>query len=180
VVDYKDRNTLNNRKSNLRICTQQNNIWNQIGSEKTSKFKGVCKCKGKYRSKYFEAKIMENGKVVSLGQFVSEHNAAHAYNKAAVRIHGPFARLNENLEEENLKDEIIYNSKYKNNKTKYIGVNFHKQSGKYRARVKIDKKEISLGYFNSAVEAAKAYNDGAIRYSKNRKRRLKLNKIEEE
>lgn len=47
------------------------------------------------------------------------------------------------------------------NTTGYKGVDFFKQYGKYRARVKFNKKEYHLGYFDSAIEAAKAYNKKA-------------------
>jgi hypothetical protein len=38
------------------------------------------------------------------------------------------------------------------------GVGFHKQCQKWRARFRIDGKEISLGLFNTKIEAIKAYN----------------------
>lgn len=41
--------------------------------------------------------------------------------------------------------------------SKYVGVGFHKQSGKWRARIRIGKKEKHLGLFDSELEASEAY-----------------------
>lgn len=54
------------------------------------------------------------------------------------------------------------NSKIRrNNKAGFKGVNLHKQSGLWRARITVERKEISLGYFETAAEAAHAYDNGA-------------------
>ena len=49
---------------------------------------------------------------------------------------------------------------HKGNVTGYKGVYRH-SSGKYAARICVDKKQISLGYFDSALDAAQAYNAAA-------------------
>lgn len=43
-------------------------------------------------------------------------------------------------------------------KSPYRGVRFHKQSGRWDARIKLDKREISLGYYPAPDDAARAYN----------------------
>ena len=48
--------------------------------------------------------------------------------------------------------------------SKYNGVTLNKESGKYRAYIVIDRKYCHLGVFNSAIEAAKAYNAAAIKH----------------
>lgn len=50
----------------------------------------------------------------------------------------------------------------KNSSTKLTGVGFHKPSGLYQSRIALNKKRIPLGYFNSAKEAAQAYNNFVI------------------
>ena len=50
----------------------------------------------------------------------------------------------------------------KNNKTGYRGVSFRKRLGKYVARICINSKTIHLGYFQTAVEGAIAYNNYII------------------
>ncbi|MBF0253189.1 MAG: HNH endonuclease [Candidatus Omnitrophica bacterium] len=187
VVDHKDRNTLNNRQSNLRVCTQRENTFNSIGVNKTSKFKGVHKCiNDKYKSKYFVAKIRINSKKEKiLGYYTNEHNAALAYNIAAKEYFGEFAFLNDGLDRVNPEDEIIYLSgednsrKNKKIKDSYRGVTLHNKTGKYRARLTIKKKEICLGYFMTPEEAAMAYNEAVLKNKKNITSRIKLNRIEE-
>lgn len=83
-VDHKDGNGLNNCKSNLRLCTQQQNLRNR--------------------------------------------------------------------------------RKCINNRCGYKGVSFHRQMGLYRARVSVDQKQVFYRYFKTAIDAARAYNEAAIRH----------------
>lgn len=50
-----------------------------------------------------------------------------------------------------------------NNTTGYKGVTLEK-SGRYRARIRVNYKEISLRSFPTAIEAARAYDDAAKKY----------------
>lgn len=52
----------------------------------------------------------------------------------------------------------------KNSETGYKGVSFSKMHGKYRAYIKINYKQIWLGYHKTAEEAARAYNRAAAKY----------------
>lgn len=102
LVDHKDGNTLNNQKSNLRICNQSQNCQNRSTRvNKTSLYKGVSLLtqKKKYKSKIYiwqtwHAHIMTNGTAIKLGSFKNERDAAMAYNEAALKYHGEFAKLN--------------------------------------------------------------------------------------
>ncbi|MFE0595423.1 HNH endonuclease [Paenibacillus lactis] len=92
VVDHINGNPLDNRKINLRIVTQQQNLFNKSPSCKsTSKFKGVYWYKA--RSKWC-SKIMLDGRYRHIGYFESEIEAALAYNKAARELFGDCAKLN--------------------------------------------------------------------------------------
>jgi hypothetical protein len=94
VIDHKDRNTLNNQKSNLRRCTfHQNNTNKKPHTNSTSKYLGVCKKINK-RSIKWRANIRINGKQTSLGFFDTEQQAAIAYDNAAKIHFGEFAYLN--------------------------------------------------------------------------------------
>ena len=91
VVDHIDRNSLNNRRSNLRLCTYQQNIFNQRGRKGTSRYKGVHWDKQK---KAWTACIEKNDKAIKLGFFDDETSAAKAYDKKAGELFGEFAYLN--------------------------------------------------------------------------------------
>jgi len=91
-VDHIDRNTLNNSKRNLRICSSQENNRNRIAnSNSSSKYKGVHFCSTKNR---WIARIRENYKIIHLGTFKNEEDAAKAYDKKARIMHKDFGRYN--------------------------------------------------------------------------------------
>lgn len=92
-TDHKNRNGLDNRRENLRSATQTQNNAN-IPKRKglhSSRFKGVSWSPA--RSKW-EAKTSVNGKTIHLGRYISEIDAAKAYDRAAVEYFGEFALLN--------------------------------------------------------------------------------------
>ena len=92
-VDHADGDRLNNRRSNLRSCTNQQNQFNQKPrSNAASKYKGVTIAKNRPRP--YCASIHLDGTKIHLGVFVSEKKAALAYNEAAVEYFGDFARVN--------------------------------------------------------------------------------------
>ncbi len=89
-IDHRNRNRLDNRKLNLRICTSQQNSFNREGSSKRiSKYKGVSRIDNGWI-----AKIVLNRESKYLGYFNNEEDAARAYDRAAIRYHGDFAYTN--------------------------------------------------------------------------------------
>lgn len=50
----------------------------------------------------------------------------------------------------------------KSNTSGFKGVNWHKRSGTYEARIKINKRSVFLGNFATAQEAANAYDKAAL------------------
>lgn len=91
-VDHKNHDTLDNRRSNLRVCTRSQNIMNtRKRPNKTSKYLGVSKCNKVDR---WRSTISKDGKNYHLGNFKSELDAAVAYNKKAKELFGEFAVLN--------------------------------------------------------------------------------------
>lgn len=89
-VDHIDRNGLNNQRSNLRLASPRQNMWNRgKNRNNTSGYTGVTRNKGSW-----VAQITINGKCVNLGRFADPVTAAHAYDEAARRHRGKFAVLN--------------------------------------------------------------------------------------
>lgn len=98
VVDHINRNRLDNRRENLRVASRSQNTANSIKpSTNTSGFKGVHYRKDQGRWRAF---IRVNKKGISLGQYSTAEEAAKAYNEAAVKYFGEFARLNDIKEDE--------------------------------------------------------------------------------
>ncbi len=92
VVDHINHNGLDNRKSKLRLCTPKQNARNMRPRKGcSSKYKGVSYHKVK---KLFQAYIRHNSKIIHLGYFKNEIDAAKAYDKAAKKFFGEFAYLN--------------------------------------------------------------------------------------
>ena len=94
--DHKDGNGLNNQRENLRVATNGQNMANKkshINSQ--SKYKGVSRMKNrKGEYVYWLARVQFNKISKNLGIFKTELDAAIAYNKAAIELHGEFANLN--------------------------------------------------------------------------------------
>lgn len=93
-IDHINGEGLDNRRSNLRRCTQSQNAANRIrgfDSGYSSKYRGVSWHK---RGKKWIASIRVNGQHIHLGSFSKETDAALAYDEAAIEHFGQFARLN--------------------------------------------------------------------------------------
>jgi hypothetical protein len=91
-VDHRDLDGLNCCKDNLRIATHQENQRNRTKYRcNTTGYKGVFR--NSSTSKW-RAMITVNGKNVHLGYFIHIVDAAKAYDAAASKYFGEFARLN--------------------------------------------------------------------------------------
>jgi hypothetical protein len=92
-VDHINGNGLDNQRSNLRKGSTRQNQWN-TGKRRngvTSRFKGVSF--DRRRNKYY-AEICVSRKRIKLGAFSCELDAARAYDSAAKKHHGDFAKTN--------------------------------------------------------------------------------------
>ena len=90
VVDHINGDGLDNRRSNLRLCTRGQNLMNKKPNRKgSSAFKGVSKRRDK-----FVTKIRLGGKDFHIGTFTSEVEAAKAYDHKARELFGEFAWCN--------------------------------------------------------------------------------------
>lgn len=90
VVDHINGDTLDNRRSNLRICTQQENSMNKkMNSNNTSGVKGVYWCKNANK---WRAKIQVDGKEKHLGLFSNLEDAKKARELAEEKYYGEYNR----------------------------------------------------------------------------------------
>lgn len=92
-VDHINGNGLDCRKSNMRLCSKPQNGWNALkrSGKSSSKFKGVS---WRPETRKWVARIAPNRTTIRLGCFEDEIAAAKAYNEAAKRYFGEFAKLN--------------------------------------------------------------------------------------
>jgi len=89
-IDHKDGNRANNKFENLRLATSSQNLSNR-GKLKNNagNYKGVTRHRFGYVSQ-----IRVNRKQIHIGTFKTEEEAAEAYNQAAIKHHGEYAKLN--------------------------------------------------------------------------------------
>jgi len=92
LVDHKDGDGLNNRRSNLRLATKSQNSMNRRPNRSgTSGYKGVSFHR---KARKWVACLKFQGRYHHLGLFASEEDAARAYDRKATELFGEFARLN--------------------------------------------------------------------------------------
>jgi hypothetical protein len=92
LVDHINRDTLDNRRENLRIANKSENAINSRKRPSVySQYRGVSWCK---KMRRWIATIRRDGTTKHLGLFLTDHDAARAYNAAALSLHGAFAVFN--------------------------------------------------------------------------------------
>lgn len=157
-VDHINRDKLDNRKSNLRLVTRSQNCANR-GSFKNSKskYKGV---RWNKKIGLWEAAIGKDGVITTIGAFNDEIAAASAYNEYARKMWGEYAVLNDIQEVDFRRARHL---KSLNAQSRFRGVT-RRKSGKWVARITINGKRESLGYFDSEEDAARAFNEAYVKY----------------
>lgn len=91
-IDHINGNKLDNRSCNLRFASYCQNR-NNVGKKKSTKnkFKGITFNKRKNK---WQAQIGHNYKNITIGSFDNQEDAAKAYDKKAIELHGEYACLN--------------------------------------------------------------------------------------
>lgn len=84
-VDHINRDPSDNRWCNLRLVTQQQNMWNAIHPTGKTRLRGVSKVNNKYR-----ASVHNNNKRVHIGYFSSAEAAAEAVLSWCRKVRGEF------------------------------------------------------------------------------------------
>lgn len=142
LVDHINMNTLDNRKSNLRIVNRTNNRANQKKSKiknPTSKFKGVFFDK---THKRWNCKVTKENKMFFHGKFKDEISAAFAYNYYASLAFGEHARLNDLEKHKELEKEWKNKQiKRKNNSKQkiYKYINWDEKQNVWKASIQSKK-----------------------------------------
>lgn len=152
MVDHWNGNGLDNRRKNLRHCTNaQNQANQQLRLDSRTGFRGV---DFHAPSQFFRAHIKLDGKKRYLGQFATARDAAIAYDNAARSLYGEFARPNF----PDIQEEPTPTTR---RKRKSRGV-IHTKSGVFYVRFKIDGKVRQFGTYHdehTAGLAAQAKRD---------------------
>lgn len=88
-IDHCDRDTHNNRWSNLRLATRAQNLVNRgVGRNNTSGFRGVSLYRPRNK---WRARISHRGRQIVLGYYDTPEEASEAYCQAARELYGEFA-----------------------------------------------------------------------------------------
>lgn len=89
-IDHINGTRCDNRRDNLRFCSNAENIRNiGLSAHNTSGCKGVTRFRGKWLARITVDRVSKH-----LGIFADIHDAARAYNEAALEYHGEFAYQN--------------------------------------------------------------------------------------
>lgn len=161
MVDHINGNKLDNRKVNLRLCTNSQNQANRKAVRGVSVFKGVTWQRRSSGTGFWKAQIIVNGEVKYLGAHRTDLEAAKAYNEAATKYFGEFAAINDLslpastlISSERLQIKRATPSGFK-------GVSYDKARGKWMGQLKFNGVTYLKKRFSTAEEAAQAYDVAA-------------------
>lgn len=173
-VDHINHNKLDNRKCNLRLVTNQQNKFNskKPSHAKTSKYKGVSWRK---LTGLWIAQIRVNGKDEILGRYDSEETAAVAYNVYAKKYFGEYALLNDVPFDPDWETKKVLDRRSGSGKSRYVGLTYIQKRDAWNVYITVKRERIYVGTFTNEIEAAKAYNEAALKY---RGDKAKLNKFD--
>lgn len=93
-IDHINGDPLDNRRGNLRVCSNSQNAMNRHRVVGRAPYKGVHWHVAHHR---WEAHIKINGRLIQLGGFIDHVSAAKAYDEMAIRLFGEYARTNRSL-----------------------------------------------------------------------------------
>lgn len=95
-VDHINRNKLDNRRENLRICTKSENIWNSVKKNSTGA-RGVAKCSN---NDGYYVRIQKNKNMYYQGYYKNIDDAIKARKEAEEKYFGEFAPIEDIIQHE--------------------------------------------------------------------------------
>ena len=145
----------------------KNGICGAAKVKKKSKYRGVF---WQTRESTWVASIMVRGVKSHLGYFSDEKTAAIEYDKAAMRLKGPSSYFNfpENISSYGLEKDQNWRRSGRTQtrkavrSSKYRGVCWNKCNHSWKACIKLDGRNLHIGYYDDEVDAAKAYDMKAV------------------
>lgn len=157
-VDHINGNPLDCRRENMRLVTSSQNAMNRrLRSDNKLGVVGVSKTKsGKYAAYY-----SVSGKMKHLGRFATLEEAKVAREAAEAQHYGEYVRSKDRL----IENLPVANPEYKpnqlhrkrvNNTSGRMGVSFFPRMKAWRARIRLNYKEKTIGYFKTFEEAVAA------------------------
>ena len=156
-VDHINKNIWDNRRSNLRYCTPQENTFNRNFTIGVSGFKGVTwnKKEGKWNA------FIKDKKTFWIGSFENKRYAAIAYDIYAKKMHGDFAHTNISDHrpiEYNKVVSILKEREASKYKDKYYGVRFDDRNKKWIVEFRYDNHLYLFGRYDTEDEAGNIVN----------------------
>lgn len=112
----------------------------------------------------FSGSIVRTTNAIILSHFILNYTGNLTIDH---KDRNPYNNQKENLREATRQQQIYNRNKFNNVYTSnYKGVYWNKQLKCWHARIGLNCKRIHLGFFSKESNAAKAYNDAAIKYHK--------------
>jgi len=151
-IDHVNGDKLDDRRANLRAASQAENMQNcPKHKDGVSGFKGVSRTGRRY-----VAQIFVNGYNMSLGVYETPEQASVAYDYAAIKYFGEFAKLN-GVDVPFTDTRGMWSS----NKSGFRGVSWH--DGKWSVFIRVNGVTHYLGRFTDKIQAALKYNQAAAK-----------------
>lgn len=172
LIDHINRNTLDNRRANLRLANHADNARN-AGAKGPSKCgrRGVLIERARGRGERYVATVKVDGRSIYSRQSDSIELAARYYDALASHHHGPFATLNFPGEELLALADALPISPgralarpHPIGAAGFRGVHQPVASSRYLAMICKDGVRYNLGRHENAVEAARAYDAAALQH----------------
>lgn len=164
MVDHRNGDKLDNRRGNLRLCTNSQNQANRQVVRGASPFKGVTWQRRPDGRGFWNAKLIVNGVVSYLGRHDTDVEAAAAYNAAAIEAFGEFAHLNDLTLPASVlasHEPITRRQANRSNPSGFKGVTYDSGRDRWMAQLACKGTTHLKKRFKTAEDAARAYDEVA-------------------